>query len=259
MTKMLISNYMDQINRKSFKESIQNLIKGLRKNPKVITNLTSNLHSPCREHTFDIISKNFGVRFLKEIESFYEEMDGLSVSWSYDRKIEGEINILPIMDTMLEEEDEYWKENFIKIKSLQNPRFQDFISTIFSIEVYDEVSQKEMRTVIEIDKQSKLPQNPNLWIWQIAGERYPLSIHFEEYIKILEKTRGFYGWTYFFIDLEKCNFKDEYFRNFFASSYADAFGRMREFLTIMPKIFPQDDFSEFEMLQENIIKSYESS
>ncbi len=233
-------------------------MKELKSNPEIKLRPASKLQPPCRENTFPIIENSIGVKFEENIKAFYGKMNGVNIIWDYNKNIAGEINIIPIMDAMLEEYDKSWKSDMKAIKSLDDPKFQAFIQKLFSLEIYDTTADGTLRVVMEIDKTTKKPQSPKLWLWHLAGERFPLTLDFEKYIQMLLKTRGFYGWPYFFIDLKKCDFEEDYFANFFAASCADALPKMKEFLAIMPKLFPETDFSEFDKLQKKIIENHKA-
>lgn len=145
-----------------------------------------------------------------------------------------------------------------KMKSKDDKVFRQFCNNLFSIDVFDKTTDGTLRTVFQTQNDSLIKQNPKLWLWHLAGERFPLTLDFEQYSKKLQITRGFVGWTYFFIDIDQCRFNDSFFSKYFSKSCFDALSNMENFLNIMPKLFPHDDFSEFEQLQEEIIKFHKS-
>jgi hypothetical protein len=248
---------MAQTSNAYSKEAAEELLNELDANSEIKLLSTSGLNPPCRANTFDVIKDSIGIIFTEEVKSFYRQTNGLTIVWEYDELVAGEVNIVPIMDTMLEEYDETWKSHMIESKSFDNPNFQAFIKNLYSFDIYEESFQSTLRVVMEINKTSK-PTIPKLWLWHLAGERFPLSLTFEEYIKKIFKTRGFYGWQYFFIDLNSCDFNDPYFSEFFAESCYDALPKMDDFMKVMPKLFPKDDFSEFASLQQKLIENYQS-
>lgn len=248
---------MARTNKTYSKADADRLVKELDDNSKIKLRSTSELQAPCRDNTFDIIKDSIGVTFPEELKAFYSQTNGLTIVWEYNNTVTGEIHIVPIMDTILDEYDESWKAQMEKSKSLDNPQFQTFIQNLYSLDIYEETTQGTIRVVMEIDKTSK-PTQPKLWLWHLAGERFPLSLSFHEYIDKLTESRGFFGWQYFFIDLRSCNFNDPYFSKFFAQSCQDALSRMKDFLEIMPKLFPSDDFSEFKKLQQKLVENYQS-
>lgn len=247
---------MAQTNRPYSKSIAEQLIKRLDNNPEIVLNPSTKLSPPCRNNTFDIIEDSMGVHFDEEIKSFYSATNGLIIVWGYSDTTTGEVHIVPIMDTMLEEYDDFWKSEMKKSKSLGDPKFQAFIQNLYSLDIYETTTQGTLRVVMEIDKNTE--KAPKLWLWHLAGERFPLSLSFKEYIQKLIETRGYFGWQYFFIDLKSCDFKDSYFTKFFAESCADALPKMKDFMEIMPRLFPEDDFSEFEKLQQKLIENYQS-
>lgn len=204
------------------------------------------------ENSFSDTKEQFGISYAPEIKSFFKAINGVQLSWKHENIFRGEINILDIGAITQGFYDEFWKEELKKLKSKEDREFRKFCENLNSLEVFEDTFDGTVRTVFKLEKDAPEPQSPPIWLWNLAGEKYPLSISFDEYWPLIAKTRGFAGWPYFFIDLEHCRFDDPFFKKYFSQSASDALPPMTSFLKHMPVLFPNDDFSEFEGLYQRI-------
>jgi hypothetical protein len=208
--------------------------------------------SRASESNFSSAKQMFGISYSPEIRSFFRAINGVQISWKYEHIFRGEINILDIGAITQGFYDDFWKNELKKLKTKEDKEFSLFCKNINALEIFDSTFDGTLRTVLQLQKNSPEPQSPPIWLWNLAGEKYPLSIDFTQYWPLLAKTRGFAGWPYFFIDLKKCRFKEAFFKKYFSRSVSDAIPFMKSFLKTMPLLFPNDDFSEFEGLYRKI-------
>lgn len=205
-----------------------------------------------REDIFHYFQEEYGIILSPHIQSIYKEIDGFKISWRHDGKFSGEIKITTIGELIEGFLDDFWKDGLKKYRSKEDKIFRQFWENLNSLDVFKDTYDGTLRVVAELKKKYPEPQSPPLWIWHLAGEKYPLTLDIPQYWQALAKTRGFAGWPYFFIDLKKCKFEDTFFRKYFSVNVLSAIPAMEEFLKTMPALFPKDDFSEFESLYKNL-------
>ncbi|MCC6412883.1 MAG: hypothetical protein IT270_14560 [Saprospiraceae bacterium] len=238
---------MEKINEFSADFLINTIIKELNNNAEIQSVITTDIK---KIGNYDIINlQRLGnLVFIPDIISIYELVNGFRASWNYKGRIGGEINMLDIASVGLGYDDEFWKKDWKKYKTKDDKVFRQFWEKLSSLDIFENSSDSVIRVVAELESKHPEPQSPPLWLWHLAGEKYPLTLDIPQYWQMLGKTRGFIGWPYFFIDLEKCRFDDPFFKKYFSSSVFEAIPYMEDFLKTMPILFPDDDFSEFEVL-----------
>jgi hypothetical protein len=116
--------------------------------------------------------------------------------------------------------------------------YDQFISKLYLFDHYPESLQSTLKVGLELRDGKE-----HLWLWNDDGEKYPLTLSIPQYFERLLETKGFIGWQYFFVDLDACDFGDPYFSENFAAVPNDGMYRMEEFLEVMPRLFPEQDFS----------------
>lgn len=234
---------------------INKLVKDLLNHPELETGHPSEVLKS-NENDFSYFEEEYGILFSSKIKSIYKQVDGFSISWKYKNIYSGEINMTTIGALVEGIYDDFWKDGLKKYKSKEDKTFRQFWENLYSLDIFNESFDGTLRVVAEIKRNSPESQSPPLWLWNLAGEKYPLTLEIPQYWQKLAKTRGFIGWPYFFIDLEKCSFENANFNKYFSSSISDAIPHMKDFLKMMPFFFPDDDFSEFEELYQKMKASF---
>ncbi len=230
---------------------VRKIIDDLKNNKAIKIDKTSEVFGAI-DDDFSYPEEELGIVFSSDIKSVYKAVNGVNISWKYEDKFYGEINMLGVAAVTQGFYDDFWKDERKKKKAKDDKTFYEFCRSLNSLDVFEDTFDGTLRTVFQFQPDTKEPQNPPLWLWNLAGEKYPLSLDFTQYWQMLAKTRGFAGWPYFFIDLRKCRFEDAFFKKYFSQSTADALPFMEKFLKTMPVLFPQDDFTEFEALYRTI-------
>lgn len=183
-------------------------------------------HKPAPDIVVTTIEAGIGLTVPEAILTFYQRVsDGFDLSWSYEEdgvEVPGGqialLNFARVFGTWL---DELWGV-------FDEPAREDFSWEIRGLE-RPHPSIPEFQTVLHF------PPNEHsfsLHYYAPHGPSIPLNVDFMDYIDLLRLSRGFHGWQFLVSDVD-------FEAVPLAAEIAERFHR------VMPRIFPDDDFSAF--------------
>jgi hypothetical protein len=211
------------------------LAQALSSAPNVVVERT-HVGNPIRKAYINMTFEDFGKMLLPESLGVFQEFDGAFLAWKYstadDEDLWGGEFDIPQYSYLLENPD----IKFDLPPFASEGRFSEFELHLF--DQYQESLQSTLKVGLELRDGKE-----HLWLWNDDGEKYPLTLSIQQYFERLLETKGFIGWQYFFVDLDACDFGDPYFSENFAAVPNDGMHRMEEFLEVMPRLFPDADYS----------------
>jgi hypothetical protein len=195
------------------------------------------LGNPLSKMYVEVIQEDFGIVLEELTLAYFYEISSIKILWKFSHKDDelrhfgGETSINNYSFLL---ESPGFKFDF----DISRGRFDKFISQLYLFDHYPESLQSTLKVGLELRDGKE-----HLWLWNDDGEKYPLTLSIPQYFERLLETKGFIGWQYFFVDLEDCDFDDPYFNENFAAVPNDGLHRMEEFLDVMPRLFPDADYS----------------
>lgn len=195
-------------------------------------------HAPASDLAVDLICAEFpGIK--KQLLQSYIECDDFKLKWSFDQNndafiIEGESNIPGLLDMFFTTgENIYWHPDVTFHKT-----FDQFTKRLILLDQYLANYDGTRSVAIELNEDKVAIKR--LWYWNDEGDKYPLSIAFEDYLDTLIQNKGIVNWPLFYIDFDQVNFKDDYAREWLYGTTIDGYKNdMKAVLEIAKKIDQQ--------------------
>ncbi len=219
------------------KEKFDTLFENLRNNALVNVE-QANLGNPLRASSINAGKEEYQKVLGTNTISIFQEFNSVFLAWKYsmdhDHVWGGEIRISPYLVIL-------GKSKVPFEASPDNKKMLEFLGNIHLLDHFQYSLQSTLKVGLELRDGAE-----HLWLWNDNGEKYPLTLSIPQYFERLLETKGFIGWQYFFVDLGACDFSDPYFSENFAAVPNDGTARMEEFLQVMPKLFPDQDYAFYQ-------------
>ncbi|WP_299441106.1 hypothetical protein [uncultured Aquimarina sp.] len=149
-------------------------------------------------------SKEYELAIPDEVKGFYSEFDGFKLIWNYrtnelnaaNTLIEENVEILSFYNMFKGYDGRSWEN---EIWDEQTP--MNDLSLYKRLKILDYFEKDNVHCVcIEISKENVL--TTKLWLFRQGYKPIPMTIDVTQYIDKLCFTKGFWGWQYYFTNVD---------------------------------------------------------
>lgn len=195
-----------------------------------IVDLDYDFYNHVPEVSLNTIENSVGATIPERIKAFYKLTDGFELSWNYldEDNVSyrgGRIHLYDFARVF-----DLWIDKLWSISVEEHPFDEDFL---LSLRGFDRIEAGDDKTSdwIVVCVEEEYPTFDLFLFDEAETDFYLLNISFENYLRMLVETRGFYGWQYLFVDDELL---DE-----------ARIGRVRQFFSVMERFFPDTELDFF--------------
>lgn len=187
------------------------------------------------EPKFLDLEESLGVNLYSFLGRYYEILGRFSIAWNYTidnaENPGGEIRLINFSTIF-----------FSKFKLYYNEMPDEKIALLKSLLPFDDHPTIGDGTLSAF-RINPLSQIPEIWYYD-NGDAFKINLSIDAYIEHSLRTRGFLGWQFLFCSL---NWNDEL--NDFRLE------RIGKLVKDLPQLFPGEDFSSYEELYHDILKT----
>lgn len=210
------------MDKQSIVEQFHEMADELENNP-AIHLIKSKFNPPATEEELNEARSIFNL--TPAMIDFYSQANGINIEWEKCEQKElpdgglaaGYINLLPVQDVFGDWEDIIYFSEDDPYKPLHPLDF--FID--------------EACAALYLDGSN----NPQVYYHYLGEEMSPIGVNFEDYLKLLLKSRGFWYW-------QTAIYQPEYDNPYVSRSLEES-----NFTNIMPQLFPDFNLSDFTTLK----------
>jgi len=208
-----------------------------------VQNIVFEVADPIHREKFKDIQEEFSVEIDEQIKKVYASFNGLRVKWEYESAntkkdsgpVEGSVRILKFQDMMIGFDGHMWR-NELWMDNMK----KDTLGFYQRLKPFDYYATEAVQCVcVEMTSDRKL--TANLWIYDQGYEPLRLNITLEDYFIMLLKSKGIWGWQFFYTNINLAEKKNKIVRDnckFIIDNYGKIFndGFEKELVTIFEKL-----------------------
>ncbi|NHF58035.1 hypothetical protein FK220_001695 [Flavobacteriaceae bacterium TP-CH-4] len=200
--------------------------------------------NPIKGYQFSDFEYEYAVTVHDKVKSIYTVFNGLRIKWQFHSKnietkfdyLEGNIQLLNFRDMMIGYDGRAWKNEIWSDKTEETE-----LKFFQRLKPFDYFGTDTVRCVcLEMTEDRIL--TPDLWLFNLGHVPLRMEIQIDEYIGLLEKTKGIWGWQYFYTKIDLSDKKNSAIREnceFIINSY--------------PKVFDDKFENELESLFQKLV------
>ena len=202
---------------------------------------------PLSTYKIEQKEEEYGLRLTNAIKAFYRVCGRLRLKWKlrdprdleidFKGSVEGSVNILDIDTVIMGFDGRHWlNELWTEKMSESDKAFKK------RLKIFDYFGSDNVDAVcLEVKEGALIPE---LWVNNLDYGAFRLNLDLDDYLQTLLRTRGIWGWQFFYADI-----------NWFNSNYGIR-NTAEHILKVFPQLFGQEPIlKQFEDLYEQKSKS----